>query len=91
MILYNTHNYWNNYLVTAADIIRVIDDIGRFRFLLDYRHDPFMGLHGSFLLINGAAANCITWDTDCMVEDYWLALEVLISQSPSSSATSPQL
>ena len=76
MILYNTHNYWHHTLVTAADLMRVIDDLGRFRVLMDYLHDPFCGLHGSFLLVNGAVMKHVTWNTDCLVEDYWLALEV---------------
>lgn len=76
MILYNTHNYWNHTLITAADLVRVIDDLGRFRVLMDYLHDPFCGLHGSFLLVNGSVMNHVTWDTDSLVEDYWLALAV---------------
>ena len=82
MLLYNTHNYWNHTLVTAADLVRVIDDLGRFRLLMDYLHDPFCGLHGSFLLVNGAVMNHVTWNTDCLVEDYWLALEVQFPTPP---------
>lgn len=30
-------------------------------------------MHGSWILINGAVENRVTWDTACVAEDFWFA------------------
>ena len=70
------HDFWTHPFVTAIDMIRVSDDFARYRFQGDYIGDPSAGVHGSFLLTSGAVENSITWDVDCLVEDYWLGLQV---------------
>ena len=78
MILYNTHGYWSHPFVTAADMIRVSDDFGKF--LGDYVGDPSSGIHGSCLLASGAVENGVTWDVDCLTEDYWFYLQVRVQE-----------
>jgi hypothetical protein len=76
IILYNAYQYWDNWLLTAADVIRVIDDFGHFQFQLNCLGKALDGFHGSFLLLNGQAENVITWETDSIVEDMYFGLEV---------------
>ena len=78
IILYNSYRYWNNWLLTAADLIRVIDDFGHFQFQLNCLGKALDGFHGSFLLLNGEAENSVTWETDSIVEDMYFGLEVCI-------------
>jgi hypothetical protein len=76
IIMYNAYRYWDNWLLTAADIIRVIDDFGHFQFQLNCLGQALDGFHGSFLLLNGEAENTITWETDSIVEDMYFGLKV---------------
>jgi hypothetical protein len=76
IIMYNAHRYWDNWLLTAADIIRVIDDFGHFQFQLNCLGKALDGFHGSFLLLNGEAENAVTWETDSIVEDMYFGLQV---------------
>jgi hypothetical protein len=81
IILYNTHNYWANAVTTYADVVRVLDDFGRYQFQWNYCRRPIFGMHGSFLLINGEVENKVTWETDNVTEDYWFALQVQLHYS----------
>jgi hypothetical protein len=78
IMLYNAYQYWDNWLLTAADVIRVIDDFGHFQFQLNCLGKALDGFHGSFLLLNGQAENAITWETDSIVEDMYSGLEVCV-------------
>jgi len=78
VILYNSHNYFKNWLLTVLDAIRVTDDLGRYRFQYNWAHVPFVGFHGSFLLIRGDVENKITWDHDNsanLTEDFAFAMK----------------
>ena len=56
---------------------RTVADWGQFRLPVYLFKRPVSGwLHGSFILINGALENAITWDTSCIAEDYWFGLQV---------------
>ena len=54
LILYNNYEFWRHPLQTAADCIRVADDLGKFHLQLARIHWPIFGLHGSFLLVKGS-------------------------------------
>ncbi|KAF4945211.1 hypothetical protein FGADI_12110 [Fusarium gaditjirri] len=77
-IMYNEYNYWNNWLLTAGDNVRIADELGRFQFQINALNYPFGGLHGSFLLVNGEVENEVTWDDDNIVEDFYFGLAVTI-------------
>ena len=78
IILYNGYNYWKNAIMAYADVIRILDDFGRYQFQWNYVRRPIFGMHGSFMLINGEVENKITWETDNLTEDYWFALQVRV-------------
>ena len=73
VILYNTVNYWNDSALTFSEIVRFRDDLGRFAFQHGHVHVPLWGCHGSFLLTSGRVENAVSWDTDCLAEDFWFA------------------
>ncbi|KFY66007.1 hypothetical protein V496_02228 [Pseudogymnoascus sp. VKM F-4515 (FW-2607)] len=75
IILYNAHRFWEARLPTIADIPRARDDYGKFFIGPRWVHSPFLGLHGSFLLISGEVQNAIGWDTRSEAEDMWLGIE----------------
>ncbi|RMZ87732.1 hypothetical protein DV736_g5043, partial [Chaetothyriales sp. CBS 134916] len=70
-LLYNSVNYWDNALLTYADLGRARDDFGRFQFAHNVLHFPINGVHGSFLLIRGIVENTVGWNTESFVEDFW--------------------
>ncbi|TID19143.1 glycosyltransferase family 2 protein [Venturia nashicola] len=71
-ILYNSVSHWSSSFLTVGEIARITDDFGRFRLPFKLRHRPHLGyIHGSFIMINGEIENAITWDTNCMTEDFW--------------------
>ncbi|KAJ5864995.1 uncharacterized protein N7529_006911 [Penicillium soppii] len=62
--------------LTTAEVFRVAEDFGRFQLPLRLFKRPLLGwMHGSFILINGAVENTVTWDTDCLAEDFWFAFQ----------------
>ncbi|KAI8929201.1 glycosyl transferase family group 2-domain-containing protein [Entophlyctis helioformis] len=73
VILYNQYKFWTNWFFTVADAIRVGDDLSRFQLQYSYFHAPVFGAHGSFLLMNGAVENAVTWDLGSLTEDYQFA------------------
>lgn len=78
VILYNSHNYFKNKLLTVLDSIRVTDDLGRYNFQYKILHKPIFGYHGSFLLLNGEVENKVTWDhehSDNLTEDFSFAMK----------------
>ena len=76
-IYYTSHNYWKNPFLTTAEIFRVTEDFGRFQLPIRLFKRPVLGwMHGSFILINGAVENKVTWDTGCLAEDFWFAFHV---------------
>ena len=78
VLLYNAHGFWRRPLIAVADAVRTGDDVGRFFAQLAWLHRPVFGLHGSFLLVNGALANEIGWDHEgSLVEDYAFSLRCL--------------
>jgi hypothetical protein len=82
IILYNAHNFWKHTLPTIADIPRARDDYGKFFIGPSFIHHPFLGMHGSFLLISGSVQNAVGWDTDSKAEDMWFGLEVCFPSLP---------
>ena len=75
--MYNTGEFWRNPFLTGAELFRTVADWGLFRLPVYLFKRPMCGwLHGSFITINGAVENKVTWDTACMAEDYWFGLEV---------------
>jgi cellulose synthase/poly-beta-1,6-N-acetylglucosamine synthase-like glycosyltransferase len=74
LILYNQYHYWKNWFFTVADAIRVGDDLSRFQLQYSYFHKPVFGAHGSFLLVNGAVENAVTWNLGSLTEDYQFAM-----------------
>lgn len=53
------------------------EDFGRFQLPVKLTKRPLLGwMHGSFILINGAVENAVTWDSDCLAEDFWVAFHV---------------
>ena len=81
LIAYNSVNYWKDSVLTFADILRFRDDLGRFQFQYGKVHAPLFGCHGSFLLTRGNVENAATWNTDCLAEDFWFSLEVIVQSS----------
>jgi hypothetical protein len=80
-VFYNSSSHWSSAFLTVAEITRIIDDIGRFRLPFKRHKRPMLGyVHGSFILINGGVENDITWDTDCLAEDFWFGLRVDFSR-----------
>lgn len=78
VILYNSHNYFKNKLLTVLDSIRVCDDLGRYHLQYKLLHVPIFGFHGSFLLLNGEVENKVTWDheySDNLTEDFAFAMK----------------
>lgn len=77
-IFYNNHGFWRHPVLTAADCIRVGDDVAKFHLQLARLHRPIFGLHGSFLLAKGSLEDEITWDLRAsLVEDYAFAAECM--------------
>ncbi|KAF9889665.1 hypothetical protein FE257_007173 [Aspergillus nanangensis] len=71
-IYYTSVNYWTNAFLSAAEVVRLAENYGRFQLPFKALGRPFLGwIHGSWLLINGDVENTIGWDTDNMCEDYW--------------------
>ncbi|KAJ3143224.1 hypothetical protein HK100_000023 [Physocladia obscura] len=75
VIFYNQYKYWNNWIFTVADALRVGDDVSRFQLQYTYFHRPVFGAHGSFLLTNGLVENAVTWDLGSLTEDYQFAVK----------------
>jgi hypothetical protein len=74
--LYNAYQFWSHKLITAADICRCRDDLGKFFLAHSRLHVPVFGVHGSFLLVRGKVENEVGWDTDSLVEDFRFSLQV---------------
>ncbi|KAL4899973.1 hypothetical protein BDW74DRAFT_188840 [Aspergillus multicolor] len=73
-IYYNGASHWSNSLLSAAEVMRIADDYGRFQLPVRLFDRPLLGwMHGSWILINGAVENKVTWDTACVAEDFWFA------------------
>lgn len=47
-----------------------------------------LGIHGAFLLASGKVQNAVTWETDCVTEDYWFLLGVSITTQNSNEKVS---
>jgi hypothetical protein len=78
IILYNNYAFWRHRVVAVTDAIRTGDDMGRFFAQFAWIHRPIFGVHGSFLLVNGAIENEITCDLDgYLVEDYAFSLQYM--------------
>ena len=73
IILYNTVNYWKNAALTFAEVLRFRDDLGRFQCQHGRIHFTIWGCHGSFLLSSDKVENTVSWNTDCLAEDFWFA------------------
>jgi cellulose synthase/poly-beta-1,6-N-acetylglucosamine synthase-like glycosyltransferase len=75
--LFNSCSHWASTFLTVAELTRITDDFGRFRLPFKTKKRPYLGyVHGSFILINGEVENAITWDTDCLAEDFWFGYRV---------------
>ncbi|KAK6223826.1 cre-bre-3 protein [Colletotrichum tabaci] len=71
---YNDVNHWKNGFLTTAETLRSQEDFGKFSFSVRTRNKPMLGwMHGSWIVVNGAVENAVTWDTDCQAEDFWFA------------------
>lgn len=76
-IYYNDVNHWTSALLSAAEIIRIAEDYGRFQLPVKLFGRPLLGwMHGSWILINGVVEDKVTWETACMAEDFWFAYKV---------------
>jgi len=76
-IFYNGQNHWQNAFLSTAEINRIADDFGHFQLPVRLLRRTLLGfMHGSFILVNGAVENAVTWDTDCLAEDFWFAYQV---------------
>ena len=76
VILYGTAKYPENYLTTLADSIRVSDDFGKFRTQYEL-HEPFIGMHGSFVVCQSAIEEDVSFDhglAGSITEDAYFAL-----------------
>ncbi|KAF2844911.1 glycosyltransferase family 2 protein, partial [Plenodomus tracheiphilus IPT5] len=60
IIMYNAYRYRDSWLLTAADIARVIDDFAHLQVQLNCLGRALDGFHGSFLLLNDYAEKIIT-------------------------------
>lgn len=78
IILYNAYQFWSHNLITAADICRSRDDLGKFFLFHSRLHVPVFGVHGSFLLVRGKVENEVKWDSDSLVENFNFSLQVII-------------
>ncbi|KAL5358918.1 glycosyltransferase family 2 protein [Aspergillus floccosus] len=77
-IYYNSANHWKNSVLSAAEVARVAEDFGRFQLPVRWCSRPLFGfMHGSWTLTNGEVENTVTWDTDCLAEDFWFALKAV--------------
>ncbi|KAJ6559523.1 glycosyl transferase family group 2-domain-containing protein [Mycena capillaripes] len=77
-IYYNGVNHWQNSFLSAAEVTRIADDFGQFQLPVSICRRPLLGyMHGSWVLINGTVENAITWETDCMAEDFWFAYNAI--------------
>ncbi|KAI2609827.1 glycosyl transferase family group 2-domain-containing protein [Hypoxylon fragiforme] len=74
VIHYNGHNYWGAVIPQIGDINRVTDDYGRCQFQANAVQKASLGIHGAFLIASGKVQNAVTWETDCVTEDYWFLL-----------------
>ncbi|GAQ44609.1 hypothetical protein AtubIFM61612_007697 [Aspergillus tubingensis] len=73
-IYYTSTGHWDKAFTSAAEVMRVTEDYGRFQLPVRLFRRPFLGwVHGSWILINGAVENKVTWDTENVCEDYWFA------------------
>lgn len=62
---------------TICFVGRVAENFGRFQLPIRLFKRPVLGwMHGSFILINGAIENKVTWDTGCLAEGFWFAFHV---------------
>ena len=76
VILYGCQTSIENYITTLADSYRVGDDFGKFRvqYLL---HSPWIGMHGSFVVVQNAVEKLIGFDNGLVgsiTEDTYFAL-----------------
>lgn len=70
-------NHWTTTFLSAAEVIRIAEDYGRFQLPVKLLRRPLLGwMHGSWILINGAVEDKVTWETACMAEDFWFAYKV---------------
>ncbi|KIW17395.1 hypothetical protein PV08_04589 [Exophiala spinifera] len=77
-IFYNSTNHWRNNLLSAAEVLRVAEDFGRFQLPVRLFQRPLLGwMHGSGILINGVVENQVTWETACVAEDFWFAYKAV--------------
>lgn len=79
-ILYNSHKYGENLLITAADALRTGDDLGRFRFQYKVMNKPLGGIHGSFLLTPAIIEQNLSWDSGSrsqLTEDAYFGLKAM--------------
>lgn len=73
-IHYNAVNHWTNPFLSAAEVVRMSEDFGRFQLPVRLFRRPLLGwMHGSWILINGEVENRVTWETACVAEDFWFA------------------
>ncbi|PYI04605.1 hypothetical protein BO78DRAFT_166604 [Aspergillus sclerotiicarbonarius CBS 121057] len=71
-IYYTSTNHWASTFLSAAEVVRLAEDYGRFQLPFKTLRRPLLGwIHGSWMLINGEMENTIKWDTDNVCEDYW--------------------
>lgn len=80
-ILYNNRDFWKSYLLTTLDIVRVVDDLGKYFVQYSLWRIPLHGVHGSFLLIRGQVENEIGWDDSSIVEDYTFSMKASLRWS----------
>ena len=74
--MYTARNYWRQTFLSVIDVLRVVEDIGKYYFQNRVLRRSFNGVRGSFLLTSGKLENDVGWDTACLAEDYEFAWRV---------------
>ncbi|KAK4995386.1 hypothetical protein LTR66_004779 [Elasticomyces elasticus] len=83
-IFYNSSAHWTNPFLATAELTRVTADFGMFRLPMGLFQRPTVGwLHGSWILINGAVENAVTWNTACLAEDFWFGQQAGVANNNS--------
>jgi hypothetical protein len=67
-IFYNGTNYFSNLITATMDMGQVVGDLGSLLASSHVFHKPFLGLHGTFLLVNGQVEKTCTWEWERFVD-----------------------
>ena len=77
VIIYGHSTSIENYITTLADSARVGDDFGKFRIQYTFGGSPWIGMHGSFVVVQNGVEKLVGWDwglVGSITEDSYFAL-----------------